>query len=129
MNISHKQLAGLFVNACDGATDKKIEEAAHAFVALLVEKGLVQDWRKIENEIHGIWKEKYGASKISIVSAHPLSKELHEAIEKKANGAQIIERVDARLLGGAIMRIDDTRIDGTISGKLRRLKTALMQSI
>lgn len=119
----------MFVEACDGATDKKIEETAQALVTLLAEYGMLQDWQKIEQEIHGVWKERYGASKISIVSAHPLSKELHEAIEKKANGAQIIERVDPRLLGGAVMRIDDTRIDGTISGKLRRLKTALMQSI
>ena len=52
-----------------------------------------------------------------------LSTEARDAITAHANGAELTEIVDNRLIGGAIIRIDNTRIDGSVTGALMRLKT------
>ena len=46
-------------------------------------------------------------------------------LQKIAPGADFIERIDPRIIAGAIVRIDDKKIDGSIAGSLRRLKQSL----
>ena len=101
----------------------------NAFVAELAARGWVHLWRDIERELHGAWKRKYGAANVTIVSAHPLAISLRRTIETSAPGADVVERVDERLMGGAVIRIDDRRIDASVAGSLQRLKLHLEKSL
>jgi len=96
-------------------------------VSFLGSEGMLNMWRDIERAIHTAWKEKYGASSIKILSAHTLNDETRKMINSIAPGADLKERVDEQLIGGAVIRIDDTRIDGSVVGKLQNLKQVLMK--
>ncbi|RMD52219.1 ATP synthase F1 subunit delta [Candidatus Parcubacteria bacterium] len=120
-----KKLAEIFVDTVEGKSQNEVREIVAEFVKFLADNRLLTKWRKIEQEISKVWKEKYGFSKIKVVSAHELSQEMKKMITDFAKGADVEMAVDSRLIGGAIVRFDDKRIDGSILGKLQRLKTEL----
>jgi F-type H+-transporting ATPase subunit delta len=125
MKADSKQLATILVDQTHGASESTTKDNVKKFVTFLAQHNLLDQWREIEASIHNVWKEKYGASVISVTSAHEITDETRKALDTIASGAEIKERVDDRLIGGAVIRIDDKRIDGSITGKLRRLKMEL----
>jgi F0F1-type ATP synthase delta subunit len=123
----HRAYAEALLAACEGATGKaQLTSIAKAFVHELAERGMVNEWRGIEREIDGAWKRAYGASTITVVSAHPLTPSLRKEIESLAPHADLVERVDERLMGGVVIRVDDRRIDASVAGSLQRLKSHLL---
>lgn len=125
MKIDPKQFAKALIDHTQAKTEEQVKETVKDFVKFLSDNNLLGNWHEIEASINAAWKEKYGAATISITSAHSLTEETKKALEQLAHGAEIKERVDDRLIGGAVIRIDDKRIDGSVTGKLRRLKIAL----
>lgn len=119
-------IARALIKDADGKSAKEVEKIMEETVRYLASKGLLNRWRDLERELHEAWKEKYGVSKITIASAHPLTAKILDKIETAANGAEIQQVVDERLMGGALVRMDDRRIDGTVLGALSRLKQALL---
>lgn len=66
-----------------------------------------------------------------VISAFPLSDALRNSLVaglKKRLGREVnlVSKVDENLLGGAIVRAGDLVIDGSVSGQLNKLATALM---
>ncbi len=114
---------------CKDVTRAELVKMMKAFVDELAARGWTHQWREIERELHGAWKRKYGAANVTIVSAHPLAAALRKSIEAATPGADITERVDERLMGGAVIRIDDRRIDASVAGSLQRLKLHLEKSL
>lgn len=125
MAITSRQLAQILVEQASNASEKQLPRILKEFVKLLEEQRLLTKWRDIEREIDHVWKKKFGASTVTVVSAHELTSETRKAVEKIAPGAELRTRVDNRLIGGAIIRVDDQRADGSIAGSLRRLKASL----
>lgn len=123
-----RKLADLLVEQCEDVTRAELVKIMTAFVSELAARGWMHQWREIERELHGAWKRKYGAVSVTVVSAHPLAASLRKSIEAAAPGADIVERVDERLMGGAVIRIDDRRIDASVAGSLQRLKLHLEKS-
>lgn len=126
---SNRALAEMLVTQCEDVTRAELNTIIKAFVAELGARGWLHRWRDIEREVHGAWKRKYGAANVTVVSAHPLSAALRKSIEEATPGADIVERVDERLMGGAVIRIDDRRIDASVAGTLQRLKQCLEKSV
>lgn len=127
MKTDAKQFALILVNAIEGKSADELKNIVKQFVGFLSEKKLLGRWREIEQAIHQVWKDKYGASSIKILSAHTLTDEAKKTINGIAPGADLEERVDDKLIGGAVIRIDDVRVDGSIAGRLQRLKTELIK--
>ncbi len=123
--LTPRHLATVLVDQCVDVTRAELVKIIDAFVGELAERGMMHKWRDVEREIHGAWKRKFGAANVTIVSAHPLTVAMRKAIEANAPGADITERIDERLMGGAVIRIDDRRIDASVAGILQRLKQSL----
>ncbi|PIZ55616.1 hypothetical protein COY25_00585 [Candidatus Uhrbacteria bacterium CG_4_10_14_0_2_um_filter_41_7] len=126
MKLDNKKLAKILVESLENASESELPSITKEFVSFLGQNQLLSSWREIEANVHKVWKEKYGASNVSIMLAHNLSKEAKEALSKVAQGADVTIKVDDRLIGGAIIRIDDMRIDGSVTGALKRLKQTLL---
>ena len=123
--LTPRHLATVLVDECVDATRAELVKIIDAFVGELAARGMMHKWRDVEREIHGAWKRKFGAANVTVVSAHPLTVAMRKAIEANAPGADITERIDERLMGGAVIRIDDRRIDASVAGILQRLKQSL----
>ncbi len=126
MKKSMRGIARTLIKEFDGKTPKEIDSLMAEAVEYLAGRGMLGRWRDLERELHEAWREKYGASKLTIASAHPLTAKALEKIEKLANGAEVQQVVDERLMGGALVRLDERRVDGTVLGALTRLKNALL---
>ncbi len=107
-------------------SEAQLKELMPEIVAYLGQHNLLNRWRDIEQEIHEGWRKKFGVSRVTVASAHPLAKEVKTALEKASQGAELITIVDERLMGGAVVRIDERRIDGSVLGALTRLKQTLL---
>lgn len=125
MNVSPKQLAHLFVESVEDASEKHLEEASTELVAWLHARGELKKLKDVIRSIDQIWKEKYGVSTLTIETAHPLTHTMKDALTKLAAGAEVREVVDESLIGGAKLRIDERIIDGSLKGALHQLTASL----
>ena len=125
MKATDKQLAEVFVNTTEEKDVEEVKIVANEFVKWLGEKKLHHRLRDIITMIDQVWVDKHGAANITVNSAHTLDSEAKQKLETVAKGASVKEVVDKKLIGGARVRIDERILDGSIKGKLNRLKTAL----
>ena len=124
-----KQFAEAIAKEAQGKSKADITKLMKEAVAILAEHGEIGRWRELEAAINKAWSTVYGASTITVISAHPLSEAAKAELEKRGAGADLVEVVDDRLIGGAIVRVDNTRIDGSITGMLMRLKQAMYSEV
>lgn len=129
MRIDVNTFADAIVAMADGKSAVQTKSLMKDVVQLLHEERAIGLWRKLERAIERSFARRYGAATITVLSAHPLSKPAREAIDAQANGAEVIDVVDDRLIGGAIVRKDNTRIDGSVTGALMRLKSAMYTEV
>jgi F-type H+-transporting ATPase subunit delta len=78
-------------------------------------------------------KTEQGIEVAELVTAIPLNEALRKTvlhfITKRFNTqVELHETVDEKLIGGFILRVGDQQVDASISNKLARIKTALLQS-
>ena len=124
MKITNKQLATQFIASVESCDPKDLEAASDVLVAWLAARGELKRFREIIRAIDHVWKEKHGVATLTIETAYPLPAAMRSILEKQTAGAEIRERVDASLIGGARIRIDEMLIDGSISGALKQLTHA-----
>lgn len=125
MKRSEKQFVRELVERLDGSSDVKVREVAREIVAFLASRRELHRVRGILEAIDGAWAERYGASTIKIDSAYPLNESLRKKIIALSPGAELRERVDEGLIGGARLQIDERVLDATIGAQLKRLQTTL----
>ncbi len=125
MKVTNKQLASLFVAQAESLDPKDLAQASDALVSWLAVRGELKRFQDVLRAIDLVWKEKHGFATLTIETAHPLSKSARATLEKHAAGAEIRERVDESLIGGARIRIDERIIDGSLSGALKQLTKQL----
>lgn len=123
---SLRAFARTLVKEATAKTPKELSVFMKQVVGLLQETGQLWRWRELEREISSAWKELNGVAKISVVTAHELTAAAKKQLEAKAGGAELVIAVNPKLLGGAIIRADERRLDGTVLGALTRLKQTLL---
>jgi F-type H+-transporting ATPase subunit delta len=64
-----------------------------------------------------------------ITTARPLDAALRGQMKKNFKNVVFEERTDPSLLGGAVVQVEDTRIDGSVRTKLDELKRTLARPI
>jgi len=125
--LSQAQAAEMFVSVCED----KIDQRAKNFVKLLAENDRI----KLLPEITALY-EHYRAEAEGSIDAEVISaQEMNEAQLAKiaaslkarlGKDVRLSSKVDASLIGGAIVRAGDLVIDGTVSGRLEKLSTTLV---
>lgn len=107
--------------------------ATRSFILLTVERrreaylaDIYQEFVRMANEVRGLVRAE-------VVSAIELQDEEIDRLKdqlKRMTGKQIQleKRVDPALMAGLVIRIGDKIIDGSVVGKLRGLKDALMKA-
>lgn len=125
-DISREQTGELFIDVCG----KALSETGKNMVRILAENDRIL----FLPEIHALYEvaraTEEGTITAEVISATELSEaqrtSIIAALQKRlAREVSLDCRVDASLLGGAIIRAGDVVIDGSVSGKLSKLSTTL----
>jgi len=109
----------------------KVSGPALNLLKLLVQRGLIEDLPRIAEEFRRLDNQRLGIAPARVVSAAPLEpaevKALIARLEQMTGGQiELAQEVDPSLLGGLVVRVGDRLIDGSVRGRLERLRNQLV---
>ena len=114
--------------------NNKINNNLKNFLKILVEKGRISSLKSIELTFKQLLNDRDNIIEGTVISAIPLTdekvKELEEKLSKKYNKNVTLEnKVDKTILGGVLVRLGNTQIDGSVKTRLDNIKDQLSQVI
>ena len=122
------------VGLIEALFNNKINNNLKNFLKILVEKGRISSLNSIELTFKQLLNDKNNIIEGTVISAIPLTsekiKELEEKLSKKYNKNVTLEnKVDETILGGVLVRLGNTQIDGSVKTRLDNIKDQLSQII
>lgn len=114
--------------------NNKINNNLKNFLKILVEKGRISSLKSIELNFKQLLNDRDNIIEGTVISAVALTdekvKELEEKLSKKYNKNVTLEnKVDETILGGVLVRLGNTQIDGSVKTRLDNIKNQLSQVI
>jgi F-type H+-transporting ATPase subunit delta len=99
-------------------------------VLLLVRRGRIELLPEVAAQLRRLYDQRQGIVKATVTSASPLTDADVSALRDRLAGmtggrVDISLQVDPDILGGVMVRVGDRLIDGSIRGRLERLRTRL----
>lgn len=121
--VCPEKLAALFINI----SQKKIDEAGKNFVRLLAKNKRLLILPDIKLTFDALKAEQEKSLEVSVISFSSMSDEQKKALadslkRRLKRDIHINESIDKSILGGAIIRAGDLVLDGSVRGKLEKLK-------
>jgi len=94
-------------------------------------KGRLALVRAVARAYRAAWLERRGRVEVRVTSAVPLDDTLRAALAaaaRRRTGREpiLVERVDAGLIGGLVVRIGDDKFDSSVASDLARLERGLL---
>ena len=110
----------------------KVQRDALGLALLIVERQHVEGVKAVRDEFERLYDDYRGQAHAELTTAAPLDDDLREQVKadlQRVTGKRIIlhERVDPTILGGAIARVGDTLIDGSVRRKLSLLRQQILR--
>lgn len=117
--------------AINQALTGKVQAPTLAFLGLLVDKRRIGILPEIEAEFRRLVREQNRVASATAVSATPLTPDQLAALEKSLEARtgkdiELTTEVDPSLIGGVLIRLGDTILDGSVRGNLDRLREQLL---
>lgn len=114
----------------DEITGKVAGESGSEFLALLAQRNRLLALPAIALQFEALRAVAENRADVEVISAVPLTDEQKQAYAKAMQrrlGREVVihPRVDASLLGGAVIRAGDLVIDGSVKGRLAKLAASL----
>ncbi|MCX6782162.1 MAG: ATP synthase F1 subunit delta [Candidatus Magasanikbacteria bacterium] len=124
---SPRQYGIAFWQATRGLKGADLGLAISNFVALLARERMIKKSDEVIRSFIQYAKEQDGVEDIEIISAHPLSDKVINSIKNIfGNKVDAIQKTDASLIGGVIIRTRDKILDASIKSQLNKLKQSLI---
>ena len=136
------ELRDLFVNPAVAALQKvsvldkmnaklKLSKELRNLIAVLINNDRIGDVREVVLAYRAEMQERRGIRSVEILTARELSEKDRKGLVAgvgKLAGAEIQAsfKLDKSILGGTVVRIGSTVYDGSVRGRLERLKEALV---
>ncbi|NNM16238.1 MAG: ATP synthase F1 subunit delta [Bacteroidia bacterium] len=112
----------------------KVNELTHAYLKLIVGKGRESAIPDIASEFISQYKNEKGITTANVTTAVPLHSDTKSAIVKLIEDAtkmqvELVDKVDADMIGGYIIKVGDRQFDTSINRKLEELKREFSENI
>ena len=119
-----------FVRFFDGLTAQGCADRWRNFVRVLAENKRLAAFPQIASQFDELRETYENEISVEITAAVPVdapqTEQLRRALEQRLQRrVRIGTTVDARILGGAVIRAGDLVIDGSLTGRLKRLASEL----
>jgi F-type H+-transporting ATPase subunit delta len=116
-------VAGLLEGTASGPVQNLIQ--------LLLRRGRIEELGRVAAEFRRLDDRRQGITHATVTSAAPLTSDevraLTARLEQSTGGRVALDtEVDEALLGGLVVRIGDRLIDGSVRGRLERLRNQLI---
>ncbi len=100
-------------------------------IQLLLRRGRIEELGRVAAEFRRLDDRRQGITHASVTSAAPLTPDeiraLTARLEATTGGRVVLDTaVDESLLGGLVVRVGDRLIDGSVRGRLERLRNQLI---
>ena len=100
------------------------------FIKILCEKRRIAIFRDCIKEYDKLYYEKLGIKRVTAITAVALSDELREKLINKLetewnSKIEFTEKVDPSILGGIVLRTDNSQTDASVRTKLEQLKAQI----
>jgi F-type H+-transporting ATPase subunit delta len=107
------------------------EDRAHNFVLLLSEKGRTAQLDEVYREFDELVAAEAGRLTVELTTAYELSDDEASSILKKieqssGRSVEATRSVDPGLIGGIVLQVGSYRLDGSVRGRLTRLRHDLV---
>ena len=117
--------------ALDQMLGDRTSEGARNLIRLLLRRGRIEDVSRVAAEFRRLDDERQGITHATATSATELTpdevRQLTERLEQSTGGRIALDvEVDPSLLGGIVVRVGDRLIDGSVRGRLERLRNQLI---
>ena len=109
---------------------KRVSEKARNLVLLLVRRGRSELLPRVATEYRRLYDRREGIVEATVTSATQLDKDELAAIRSRigeltSGKVEMTTNVDPSILGGVIIQLGDQLIDGSVRGRLERLRNQL----
>jgi F-type H+-transporting ATPase subunit delta len=130
MKFSANQYAQALYDSLEGTDPKDIDLVLNNFVEVLAANNDVKLYDDIETKFHKLELEKKGKKLAEVTTSKPLSREnerdiIDELNKLIKNDVELKKKIDERILGGVVVRVDDKLIDASVKNDLEELKKDL----
>lgn len=128
--ISQEQKEAMLDRIFNGRVDSRLLN----FLKILCRRGRISSLRAIQMTATVMREEQLGKQRVTVTSAQALSDEQKNQIKSGLRAAYnidtiLIEKLDASLLGGIVLRIGDKVLDGSVLGKLQSIRSAVASGV
>lgn len=137
------ELRGFFVNPAISAKQKVaildklnaklgLQKPVRNLIAVLIDHGRIGHVKEVVDSYRRLLQDRMGIRPAEIVTARELTRQEREqlmvGVSKLADGARVeaVFKLDKSILGGTVVRIGSTVYDGSVRGRLQRLKEQLI---
>lgn len=109
------------------AFSKVLHPFLYNFLQLLAENGRFSQFEGIMEEFRRLYDDKKGILRVTAITAVELTQELSDRLSDKLSksmGKTVVLKnaVDPSILGGVLLRYDNTELDASISAQLSGMK-------
>lgn len=128
MKLTSQQYASALYDAVHETSSKDHDLVLDNFVKVLAQAGDLGKYQEIEKEYKLLEMKEKGISSAEVTTAKDIEinsgliKQLNEII---GNKVEVKQKVDEGIVGGVIVRVDDTLIDASVKTQLENLNTQL----
>lgn len=128
MKFTSQQYASALYDAVHETSSKDHDLVLDNFVKVLAQAGDLGKYQEIEKEYKLLEMKEKGISSAEVTTAKDIEinsgliKQLNEII---GNKVEVKQKVDEGIVGGVIVRVDDTLIDASVKTQLENLNTQL----
>ena len=129
MKISAKDYANALLELSE-KNPKNISEVAKNFHLYLLRKRKIKILPLILEKLDEIEKEKMQIFEIEVETSSPLTPNQKKKIMKFYDKHKVIiqEKINPKLLGGIVVKVNNTVLDGSLQSNLERLKEEMWQT-
>ena len=127
MRFTKQQYAQALYEALQESSPKSHDKVIDNFIKALRDNGDLGSYEEIISYYEVYDKEQRGVTEVEVVTANSsVNKSLINDLNKLVGkSAEITNKTDEKIIGGVVIRIDDTLIDGSIKNHLDNLGNSL----